>query len=80
MPPGEVYEFEIDLWSTSNLFRSGHRIRLDVSSSTFPRFDANPNTGAKRFSEADDEVRVASNTVYFERDRPSHVVLPVIPR
>ena len=80
MQPGEVYEFEIDLWSTSNLFRRGHRIRLDVSSSNFPRFDANPNTGAERFSEADGELRVASNTVYFERDRPSHVVLPVIPR
>jgi hypothetical protein len=78
MVPGEPYEFVVDLWSTSNLFRAGHRIRLDVSSSNFPRFDANPNTGAPPFSSG--ERVVARNTVYFDAAHPSRVVLPVIPR
>ena len=43
--PGKVYEYNIDMWSTANLFKAGHRIRLEVSSSNFPRFDRNPNTG-----------------------------------
>ena len=45
MNPGEVYKFSIDLWSTSNVFRKGHKLRLEMSSSNFPRFDRNPNTG-----------------------------------
>ena len=79
---GEAYEFRIDLWSTSNLFRRGHRIRLDVSSSNFPRFDANPNNGDPLYAppgEASPPV-TATNTVFFDRDRPSRVVLPVVPR
>ena len=82
MEAGTPYEFVIDLWSTSNLFRRGHRIRLDISSSNFPRFDANPNTGAPPFSAAHGEGErvTATNTVHFDRDRPSRVVLPVIPR
>ena len=79
MQPGEPYEFVIDLWSTSNLFRRGHRIRLDVSSSNFPRFDANPNTGDAPFTLGGGQVK-AENTVYVDRERASRVVLPVIPR
>src|SRR6185437_7411934 len=45
MNPGQIYKFSIDLWSTSNVFRTGHRLRLEISSSNFPRFDRNPNTG-----------------------------------
>ena len=81
MEPGEPYEFLIDLWSTSNLFREGHRIRLDISSSNFPRFDANPNTGESPLPAGDPGQRAvtAQNSVHFGRDHPSRVVLPVIP-
>ncbi|HEY5756909.1 MAG TPA: CocE/NonD family hydrolase [Steroidobacter sp.] len=76
--PGKVYEYTLDLWATSNLFKRGHRIRLDISSSNFPRFDRNPNTGHK-FGE-DAELRKATQTVYHSSRYPSHVTLPVIPR
>lgn len=74
--PGEVVRIEIALYPTSNLFDAGHRIRLDVSSSNFPRFDVNPNTGDPLWTER--VRRVAENTIHHDRDRPSHVVLPVI--
>ena len=48
MNPGEVYKFTIDLWATSNVFRKGHKLRLEISSSNFPRFDRNLNTGTER--------------------------------
>lgn len=76
--PGEVYELRIDLWETSNLFRRGHRIGLEVSSSNFPRFSRNLNTGAAPGISAD--MRVANQTVYHDAQRPSHVTLPIIPR
>jgi len=76
--PGEPTEITIDLGATSNLFRAGHRIRLEVSSSNFPRFDRNPNTGGV-FGE-DAELRRADQTVFHDRARPSRLVLPVIPR
>ncbi len=76
--PGDVVEVTITLYPTSNLFSAGHRIRLDISSSNFPRFDANPNTGEPIGHE---RRRVtADNTVYHNAGRPSHIVLPVIPR
>jgi putative CocE/NonD family hydrolase len=75
--PGKVYEFTIDMWSTSNLFKAGHRIRLEVSSSNFPRFDRNPNTGHELFVDA--ETRPALQTVMHERGFASYVTLPVIP-
>ncbi|HXI50336.1 MAG TPA: CocE/NonD family hydrolase, partial [Candidatus Saccharimonadales bacterium] len=76
--PGEAARYEIDLWVTSNLFRRGHRIRLEVSSSNFPRFDRNPNSG-KPFG-TDTELFKATQTVYHTAARASHVILPVIPR
>jgi len=76
--PGKVYEFTIDMWSTSNLFKAGHRIRLEVSSSNFPRFDRNPNTGHELFVDA--ETRPALQTVMHERGFGSYVTLPVIPQ
>ena len=76
--PGEVYEFRVDLWETSNLFKRGHRIGLEISSSNFPRFARNLNTGAAPGLSA--EVRVANQTVYHDAQRPSHVTLPIIPR
>ena len=74
---GEVYEFTINLWPTSNVFLKGHKIRADISSSNFPRFDRNPNTGHK-FGE-DAEMQVAHQTIHHDRLRASHIILPVIP-
>lgn len=75
LEPGKVYELTVDLWSTSIVFNRGHKIRVAVSSSNFPRFDPNPNTGAA--FRADDRTRVATNTVYVSKRYPSHIVLPV---
>lgn len=78
MKLGEVYAIEIEPFPTSNLFKAGHRIRLDIASSNFPHFDVNSNTGepeglARR-------SRIATNSVHMDRTRPSHVVLPIIPK
>ncbi|WP_426247547.1 CocE/NonD family hydrolase [Nocardioides sp. LHG3406-4] len=78
MTPGEVYPIEIPLAPTSNLFARGHRIRLDISSSNFPRFDTNPNTGEPLGRHT--HTRVTRNTVHLSREHPSQVVLPVVPR
>lgn len=75
LTPGQVYELNVDLWSTSLVFNKGHRIRVAVSSSNSPRFEANPNTG-KPFR-ADKETRVANNTLHLSKQYPSHIVLPV---
>jgi predicted acyl esterase len=76
LEPGKVYEVNVDLWSTSLIFNKGHRIRIAVSSSNSPRFEANPNTG-KPFR-ADKETRVARNTLHLSKQHPSHVILPVV--
>ena len=73
--PGEVYEFEMELYPTANVFERGHRIRLDVSSSNYPRFDVNHNTGGDLYGGR--EYAVATNTVYHEADHPTHVELPI---
>ena len=78
LKPGEVYRFEIDLVGTSVEFQKGHRMRVHVTSSHFPQFDRNPNTGATFGTTA--ELRVATQTVYHDAQRASHIVLPVIPR
>jgi hypothetical protein len=78
MEPGQVYPFTIRLYPTSNVFKKGHRIRVDVSSSNFPRFDVNPNSG-----EPLNDHRlwvIATNTVHHERAHPSHIVLPLVAR
>lgn len=77
MTPGEVYRVEIPLYPTSNLFGRGHRIRVDISSSNFPRFDVNPNTGEPLGRHT--HTQVAINTIHHDRDHPSHIVLPLIP-
>ena len=77
LTPGEAAELTITLYPTSNLFAAGHRIRLDVSSSNFPRFDVNPNTGDPIGRER--RRQGADNRVHHNRAQPSHVVLPVIP-
>ncbi len=73
-----VYEYRIDLWATSHVFKAGHRLRLEVSSSNFPRYDRNPNTGAEPF--ADSELRTAHQSVFHDARYSSRLVLPVIPR
>lgn len=78
LEPGKAYEFDIDLWATSNLFKAGHQIRLYVSSSNFPRFDRNLNTG-EPIAGATRMVR-AHQTIYHDAEHPSRLVLPVIPR
>jgi putative CocE/NonD family hydrolase len=78
MQPGEVYPVTIKLYPTSNVFKQGHRIRVDVSSSNFPRFDVNPNTGEPLNDHR--RMQTAINTVYHDRQRPSHILLPIIPR
>jgi putative CocE/NonD family hydrolase len=77
MNPNEAYEIELQLYPTSNLFKAGHRIRLDISSSNFPRFDPNPNTGEPLGRNR--RALVAHNTIYHDSAQPSHVLLPVIP-
>ena len=77
LPAGEVDQIVITLFPTSNLFARGHRLRLDISSSNFPRFDVNPNTGEDLG--LDRRRAVADNTVYHDAQRSSHVVLPLIP-
>lgn len=77
LTPGQVYRFEIDLVGTSIAFHKGHRIRVHMTSSHFPQFDRNPNTGAT-FG-VTDKVKVAQQTVYHDSERPSHILLPVIP-
>ena len=77
MTPGAVYEITIEPFATCNLFKAGHRIRLDISSSNFPRYDVNPNTG-----EPEGRAmlrRIATNRVYVDAARPSHLDLPVVP-
>ena len=76
--PGEVYEYSIDLWATSHVFKAGHRFRLEVSSSNFPHYDRNPNTGHD-FG-VDSELQTAQQTIFHDSRYPSHLVLPVIPR
>jgi putative CocE/NonD family hydrolase len=75
--PDDIVKIQIDLYPTSNMFAPGHRIRLDISSSNFPRFDVNPNTGDPLWTER--RRRTSENTVFHDVMHPSHVVLPVIP-
>ena len=78
LEPGRVYEFVFELYPTSNIFKKGHRIRLDISSSNWPRFDVNPNTGGDLG--VDRRLEIAEQTIHHEPGHPSHVVLPIIER
>jgi putative CocE/NonD family hydrolase len=80
LTPGEPYELGLDLSITSNVFLPGHRIRLEVSSSNFPRYDRNSNTGGVIAEESADQVTVAVNRVLHGQDYPSRLILPVIRR
>ena len=76
LKPGEIRKVTIDLVGVANRFRTGHRIRVDISSSNFPFFDVNPNTGERSGYETHEIT--ALNTVYHDRERPSHINLPAI--
>jgi uncharacterized protein len=75
---GEIYEVTVDLWATANLFQPGHRIRLEVSSSNWPRFSRNSNTGGTIADEPPEAYRPATNRVLHDADHPSRLVLPII--
>jgi uncharacterized protein len=77
LTPGKVYALSIDLWATSNVFRAGHRVRLEVSSSNFPRFDRNLNTGESAANSS--KWVTATNTILHDSAHPSALVLPVVP-
>jgi putative CocE/NonD family hydrolase len=76
MNPGQIYRFAIDLWSTSNVFLKGHALRLEISSSNFPRFDRNLNTGEDGGS--GQKGVPATNTVYHDAEHPSALILPMV--
>jgi putative CocE/NonD family hydrolase len=77
MIPGEIYAIRVEAFPTSNLFKRGHRIRIDISSSNFPHFDVNPNTAEPEGRAL--SSRVASNRVYVDSAHPSHAMLPIVP-
>ena len=77
MTPGEIYELTIEPFPTANRFKKGHRIRVDISSSNFPRFDVNPNTG-EPLGKHRHKVN-AENSVYHDAARASRIVLPIVP-
>jgi putative CocE/NonD family hydrolase len=78
--PEKPYEYRIDLAATSNVFLRGHRIRVLITSSSFPRFDRNPNTGSPLGLDGPDDLRPARQTIFHDAARPSCVLLPVVPR
>jgi len=74
--PGKIYEYHIEMWATSNCFLKGHRIRVQVASSSFPRFDRNTNAGGEG---GPMNIIIANQSIYHDQEHPSHVLLPVIP-
>ena len=78
LEPERVYRFDVDLLSTSYLFRPGHRLRVDISSSNFPQFDRNANTGRPIGTDRRADVQSAQQTIYHDALRPSHILLPII--
>jgi putative CocE/NonD family hydrolase len=75
--PGKVYEYTIDCWSSSMLIKKGHRLRVQIASAAFPKFDRNPNTGNR--PGLDTQLKSADQTIYHDVERQSHIVLPIIP-
>jgi uncharacterized protein len=84
MNPGQVYKLTVDLWATSNVFKKGHMLRLEISSSNFPRFDRNLNTGELRYVETSQDPSgahfvSATNVILHDAEHPAALVLPVVP-
>ena len=80
LTPGAIYLFTIDLWATSQVFKAGHKIRLEISSSNFPLWDRNPNTGKAVTLATEADLQEARQTIFHDAERPSHILLPIIPR
>jgi len=80
LDPEASYELRINLWATANVFLPGHRLRLEVSSSNFPRFARNSNTGGVIADEAAREYQLAINRIFHDAARPSRLILPLIER
>ena len=80
LEPNQIYKYDIDMVATSNVFMLGHRIRVDVTSSSFPWIEPNPNTGHAIGEDGYEDLRVALQTVFHDATHPSHVVLPMVPR
>jgi len=80
MNPGEAYEVSIDMWATANVFEPGHRVRLEVSSSNWPRFGRHPNTGGSIADEPAEAYQPAINRILHDDEHPSRLILPVINR
>jgi putative CocE/NonD family hydrolase len=80
LEPDVIYELRLNLWATANVFLPAHRIRLEVSSSNFPRFDRNSNTGGDMMTETVDQYRPAINGVFHDAAHPSRLILPIIER
>ena len=78
--PNEVYRYEIQVGVTSNLFKKGHSIRIEVSSSNFPTYDRNPNTGQWARDAVSSDMKIATQIIFHEPDKPSHILLPIVPR
>jgi len=78
--PGQVYSYTIDLIATSQVFKAGHRLRVDVASSNFPCFDRNPGNGASAAAATEEDFVVAEQTIFHDAARASYITLPVIPR
>jgi hypothetical protein len=80
LEPDTVYEIQLNLWAAANVFLPGHRIRLEVSSSNFPRFDRNSNTGGEIANETADQYQPAINRIFHDAAHPSRLILPIIER
>ena len=78
LQPNEIVPITIDLWSTSNVFLAGHRIRIEVSSSCFPKFARNSNTGGEVATESREQYQVAINRIHHDANHPSQILLPII--
>jgi putative CocE/NonD family hydrolase len=80
LQPDEIVAIRVDLWGTANVFLAGHRLRLEVTSSCFPKFARNSNTGQQVAGEGYDQYQVAINRIHHDADHPSHLLLPMIER
>jgi len=78
--PGEAHEYTIDLIATSQVFKAGHRLRVDIAGASFPQFDRNPGNGAPSATATEEDFVVQHQTVFHDGARPSHITLPVVPR
>jgi putative CocE/NonD family hydrolase len=74
--PNRIYKYTIEVWPTSNLFKAGHQIRLEISSSNFPMWDRNPNTGHAFAQDA--QLQTANQTIYHDAKHPSAITLPIM--